>query len=375
MTATASLSELDELRSTLREYFSERFPEEHLRKVIDEDPGYDVTLWRELSAELGVVGLAVPTEFGGDGYGFAELRVVLEEMGRVLLPGPYLSTVVLGVWALLASEDPDSQARYLPGIAEGVTTVAFAVAELDGRWDVNQLETTARAGADGVWQITGRKSFVIGGATADVILVVVASDSGPTLFAVEGSAAGLQRSEMRVLDPTRRLADIEFDGVTAALVGRPGDAKRVVGEVLDRFMVALAAEQTGAARACLEASSSYALERVQFGKQIGSFQAVKHKCADMLVRLQLANAAVTEAADAADGAPGAPDLGVAAAVAHAVCSDALMFVAAENIQIHGGIGFTWEHAAHFYFRRAKSAQLCTGGPAVYYERVLQRMGI
>lgn len=376
MTTDAAIrSDLDDLRSMLREFFSARFGEERLREAIDTDNGYDPDIWREVSDQLGLVSMAVPTEFGGDGYGFVELRVVLEEMGRVLLPSPFLSTVVLGVAALMGSDDIEAQARFLPAIAEGATTVAVAVAEESGSWDVSNLLTTARAGKDGTWSVRGRKSFVIDGASADLILVVAQTDSGPGLFAITTDATGLSRRELRTLDLTRRLAQLDFDDVAATAVGRPGDAGRVVDYVADRLMVGLAAEQVGGAQACLDASAAYARDRVQFGRPIGSFQAIKHKCAEMLVRIRLADSAVTEAADALAGVDGAADPAVAAALAHVVCSEAFMFVAAENIQVHGGIGFTWEHPAHLFFRRAKSSQLLTGGPAVYYERLLTRMGI
>lgn len=374
-TEAVTQSELDDLRSTLRDYFGERLSDEALRKIVATDSGYDLNMWRELSQQLGLVSLYVPSEFGGDGYSFIELKVVLEEMGRVLLPCPFLSTAVLSVSALLGSDDLEAQARYLPGIAEGMTTAAFAVAEHTGGWDVDDIATTGQQAADGSWSLNGHKAFVIDGASADLILVVAVTEHGPSLFSVSGDASGLRRAPMRTLDLTRRLAALEFDDVTASLVGRLGDAGRVVDYVADRLMVAMAAEQLGAARACLDASSAYARDRVQFGRPIGSFQAIKHKLADMLVRVSLAEAAVTEAADALAEVSGAPEVPTAAALAHVVCSEALMFVAAENIQVHGGIGFTWEHPAHLYFRRAKSAQLLLGGPAVYYERLLNRMGL
>lgn len=370
----ASESELEDLRSMLRGYLAERLSEENLREAIGRDPGYDVSVWRDLADQLGLVSLPIPTEFGGDGYSFVEMRVVLEEMGRVLLPGPYLSTVVLGVSALLVSADADIQSRYLPEIAAGTTTATFAVAEDSGKWDAESLDTAARS-TDGGWVLRGRKPFVLDGMTADLVLVVASTESGPTLFAVEGDAPGLRRTEMTTLDLTRRLAQLDFDDVPAIVVGRLGEGRRVVDYVTDRFMVALAAEQLGAAKACLEASSAYARERVQFGRPIGSFQAIKHKCADMFVKVRLAEAAVSEAADALAGVPDAPDPAVASALAHVVCSESLMFVSAENIQVHGGIGFTWEHPAHLFFRRAKSSQLLLGGPAFYYDQLLMRMGI
>ncbi len=374
MSETTTTAELAELRTAVRDFLSAKSGEEQVRQVMESERGYDEAVWAQMAEQLGLQALALPAEHGGDGYGFVELAVVLEEMGRALLPSPFLSTIVLAGSALVAAGDAGAQAAHLPGIATGKTTATLAVAEADGAWDTASLATTAIRGDKG-WTLRGEKCFVLDGATADLILVVARTDEGPTLFSVGGDAPGLTRTPLRTLDATRRLARLDLADVPAVAVGEPGAAAVVVDRVLDLAMTALAAEQVGGAKACLEASASYARERVQFGRPIGSFQAVKHKCADMLVRLQLADAAAREAADAVAGVDGAPDPGVAAAVAHVVCSEAYMFVAAENIQVHGGIGFTWEHPAHLYYRRAKSSQLLFGGPAVYYERLLSRMGV
>jgi alkylation response protein AidB-like acyl-CoA dehydrogenase len=374
MTDTISQDDLAELRSSVRDFLAAKSTEQQLRSAMESARGWDRMVWSLLTSQLGVQSMALPVEYGGDGYGFRELRVVLEEMGRALLPSPFFSTVVLASSALLAAGDAGVCATYLPRIAAGEITATVAVAESDGLWRTDALDTRAVL-AENQWTLSGRKEFVVDGASADLILVVAATEAGPGLFAVEAEAAGLTRAPMTTLDMTRHQATLAFEHTPAVLVGEPGAAGTVVDRVLDRAMTALAAEQCGAARACLEASTDYARERTQFGRPIGSFQAVKHKCAEMLVRVSLADAAALEAADAADGAPDAPPLGIAAAVAHSVCSEALMFVASENIQVHGGIGFTWEHPAHLYFRRAKSSQLCFGGPAVYHERVLQAFGI
>lgn len=366
------MSELDDLRSSVRDFLTAKSGEEQVRAVMESDRGVDDAVWTQMADQLGLQSLALPEEYGGDGFGFVELRVVLEEMGRALLPSPFLSSVVLAGSALVASGDQDAQAAHLPGIASGKTTATLAVAEADGRWHTGALRTTATRSA-GAWTLRGEKSFVLDGATADTVLVVAATDAGPGLFAVAGDA--VTRTPLRVLDPTRRLARLTFSDAAATPVGEPGAAGPLVDRVLDLATTALAAEQVGGARACLEASAAYARDRMQFGRPIGSFQAVKHKCADMLTRVQLADAASIEAANAAAGVEGSPEHGVAAAVAHSVCSEAFMFVAAENIQVHGGIGFTWEHPAHLYFRRAKSSQLLFGGPREYHERLLSRLGV
>ncbi len=376
MTHTSSAAELTELRDSVRAFLAAKSDEQSVRLVSQTERGYDEALWKQMADQLGLPGLALPEEYEGDGFSFAELQVVLEEMGRFLIPSPFLPSVVLAAGAILATGDQVAAQAYLPGIASGKTTAALAVAESGGLWSFDQLSASARpvqgdGEVGGGWLVTGTKQFVLHGATADLLVVAAHTGSGPSFFAVQGDALGLTRTALRTLDLTMPMATLVLDEAPATLIGASGGAGPALETVLDRAMTALAAEQTGSARACLEASAAYARERVQFGRPIGSFQAVKHKCADMLVKVELAQAAATEAARAASGAPDAPPLPVAAAVAHAVCSESFMFVAMENIQIHGGIGFTWEHPAHLYFRRAKATQLMFGGPG----HLLRRSGL
>ncbi|GGK84206.1 acyl-CoA dehydrogenase family protein [Streptomyces flaveus] len=372
----ADESELSELRSAVRDFLEAKSPEEAVRKLMESEPRYDPAVWAQLTEQLRLPGLAIPEEYGGDGFGPVELGVVLEEMGRALLCAPFFATVVLAAQALLASGDAEACARFLPGIAAGATTATLAVAENSGSWDPALISARAvrdGEGGEGGWRLTGRKSFVIDGTTADLVLVVARTVGGPSLFAVDGTAPGLTAESMETLDATRAMARLTLDAVPATLIGSDGSGGRIMAKVLDFASVALAAEQSGGARRCLETAAEYARTRHQFGRPIGSFQAVKHKCADMLVQVELAEAASREAARLA--AEGSPDYPVAAGVAHVACSRAYMFTAMENIHVHGGIGFTWEHPAHLYFRRAKSSQLLFGGPAVYHERLLDRLGI
>jgi alkylation response protein AidB-like acyl-CoA dehydrogenase len=374
MTERIGQEELEELRGGLRDFLAAKSGAEQVHRIVDTDAPYDGAVWTQMAEQLGLQALALPAEHGGDGYGFAALRVVLEEMGQSLLPSAFLATVVMAASALVRSGDDAAQAAHLPAIATGRTTATVAVAEGAGSWSVDEIATTAERSTGG-WTLTGVKPLVVDGATAELLLVVAQTPAGPSLFAVLADADGLTRTPLRALDPTRKMAGIAFAGTPATLVGRPGGARDVVDHVLDVTATALAAEQVGGARACLEASAAYARERRQFGRAIGSFQAIKHKCADVFARVQLAQAAATEAADAAAGLPDAPPLGVAAAVAHSVCSAAYVFAATENIQVHGGIGFTWEHPAHLHYRRATASQLLLGGPAVYHERLLHRLGV
>ncbi|MBX6388948.1 MAG: acyl-CoA/acyl-ACP dehydrogenase [Frankia sp.] len=376
--AEVSDTELAELRTTVRNFLSTRADESAVRAAMDSERGYDEKVWSQIAGELGLPALALPTEYGGDGCGLVELSVVIGEMGRVLLPSPFFSTVVLAATAVVASGDAGAAERLLPGIAAGTTTATRAAPPRAGSWEPAAGALGVRvtgSGSEREVVLEGTAPLVVEGAAADVALVVADGPAGPTLYEVEATADGVTRTTLRGLDLTRRMARIDFRNAPARLVGRPGGAALAVARVLDVATTALAAEQVGAARACLETATAYAKERMQFGRPIGSFQAVKHKCADMFARVQVADAAAVEAARAVDGAPGSPDPGVAAAVAHAVCSEAFMAVAAENIQVHGGIGFTWEHSAHLYYRRAKASQLLFGGPAVYYERLLRRAGV
>ncbi|WP_261562230.1 acyl-CoA dehydrogenase family protein [Frankia tisae] len=380
-TEDTTSTELDELRSAVRDFMAAKADERAVRAAIDSERGYDDKVWAQMAEQLGLQSLALPTEHGGDGYGLVELTVVLEEMGRALLPSPFLSSVVLAGTALVAAGG-DEAGRILPGIAAGTTTATLAPPSVDGGWSLggrgagDAIAVTASAGTDDV-TLDGTAPLVLDGAGADVLLVVAGGPAGPGLYAVDAGAgaAGLTRTPLPVLDLTRRIAKVTFAATPARLVGAAGGAAAILDRVLDVATTALAAEQVGGARACLVASTTYAKDRVQFGRQIGSFQAVKHKAADMLTRVQVADAAAREAARAVDGVADAPDPGVAAAVAHAVCSEAFLAVATENIQVHGGIGFTWEHAAHLYYRRAKASQLLFGGPAVYYERLLAKAGV
>ncbi len=364
--------ELDELREAVREFLVAKSPETAVRAAIQNGGRHDPAVWDQMARQLRLPGLALPSDYGGDGFGLTELEVVLEEMGAALLCSPFFATVVLAAQALLASADEAACVRYLPGIAAGQTIATLAAAEGNASWDPAMVATRAERAADG-WALTGKKSFVIDGAIADLVLVVARSTAGPSLFAVDRGAPGLCAAPMTTLDPTRPMAALTFDQAPAVLIGAEGQGGRLMSRVLDLACVALGAEQAGGARRCLQMSAGYARTRFQFGLPIGSFQAVKHKCADMLVRVELAEAAAREAARLADEA--APEFGVAAATAHICCSQAYLFAATENIQVHGGIGFTWEHPAHLYFRRAKSSELLFGGPAVYHERLLDRLGI
>jgi alkylation response protein AidB-like acyl-CoA dehydrogenase len=356
--------EQQELRRGLRRFLEDKSPSRQVRRLMETDDGYDRAVWSQMAGQLGLQGLTIAEEHGGAGGGPVEQLIVLEEMGRVLLCAPYFATAVLAVNALQASSDAAAQREMLPGIAAGTTIATLAVPEDDGSWSTDRLQTRARR-AGAAFALDGRKSFVLDGSIADLVLVVARTDDGPSLFAVDGRDTRLSRRSLHTIDMTRKQAALVLDGVPARLVGTAGAAASVVEKTLQLASVALAAEQVGGAQRCLDMSVEYAKLRVQFGRPIGSFQAIKHKCADMLLEVESARSAAYYAAWAA--ADGSGELPLVASLAKAYCSEAYFHVAAENIQVHGGIGFTWEHDAHLYYRRAKSSEVLLGSPTHHRE--------
>jgi alkylation response protein AidB-like acyl-CoA dehydrogenase len=363
--------EQEELRQSLRRFLADKSSSVEVRRLMETDDGYDPLVWKQMADQLGLQGLAIPEEYGGSGYSAVELGIVFEEMGRALLCAPYFSTVALAAQLLLSVDDEAARSRWLPRIAEGSLVATVAVSDEDGAWDLEAVTTRATRSGDG-WTLDGVKMFVVDGVLADLVLVLARADDGLGVFAVERDAGGVTRTPLAGIDLTRRLARIELSGAPATRVGE-GDAADEVARALDLAVVALASEQAGGAERALEMAVDYAKIRVQFGRPIGSFQAIKHKCADMLLEVESAKSAAYFAAWSA--ADGSEELPVAAALAKSYCSDAFFHVAAENIQVHGGIGFTWEHDAHLYFRRAKSDQLLFGDPQHHRRRLADLVGI
>jgi alkylation response protein AidB-like acyl-CoA dehydrogenase len=355
-------AEQNELRSVVRAFLGRRSPESEVRRLMATNDGYDTATWKHLATQIGLQGLTIPEEFGGAGGSFVELGIVLEEMGRSLLCAPFFATAVLAANVLLHSGDKAAMGDYLPGMASGDTVATVAFVEDAGRWDAEGIQMPAERDG-GQWRLTGAKTFVLDGHTADVLIVAARTADGVSLFAVSAAADGLHRAPLRTLDETRKQARVEFSSTPARLIGAIGAGWTTLARVLDLAAVALAAEQVGGAQRCLDMAVEYAKQRVQFGRPIGSFQAVKHKCADMLLEVETAKSAAYYAMWAAAGE--SDDLSAVASLAKAHCSDAYFHVAAENIQVHGGIGFTWEHPAHLYFKRAKSSQLLFGD-AIYH---------
>ena len=364
--------EQEELRRTVRRFFEDKSPVSEVRRLMETTDGYDPAFWSQMADQLGLQSLTIPEEYGGSGFGYVELIVVLEEMGRALVCAPYFSSVALAANALLHSGDEKAKSEYLPGIASGQTVATLAYTEPSGRWDLGGIELEATGSGDS-WTLSGVKSYVLDGHTASLLLVAARTPGGVSLFAVDGDAPGLTRTPLATMDQTRKQAKLELSGVPGRLIGDEGAAGPLLQKTLDLAAVALAAEQVGGAQRVLEMSVEYAKSRIQFGRPIGSFQAIKHKCADMLLEVESAKSAAYYAGWAAS--EDNEELPVTACLAKAYCSEAYFHAAAENIQIHGGIGFTWEHDAHLYFKRAKSSELILGDPSYHRELLAQRIGI
>jgi alkylation response protein AidB-like acyl-CoA dehydrogenase len=362
--------EQEELRESLRRFLGDHAPMRRVREVMGSAEGHDPALWRRMADELGLQAMTVPEAYGGAGFGQVELSVVMEELGRALAPGPFLASAVLATSALLALDDEEARHELLPGLASGDRIATLAVVEAGG-WDAAAVGM--RAGLEGGrWRLSGTKTLVLDGCLADLVLVAARAGDELALFAVEGSAPGLTRTSLKTLDLTRPMARLDFAQVPARrLVSEDGAG--ALRRVMDLAAVALAGEQLGGLQRCLEMSVEYAGARAQFGRAIGSFQAIKHLCADMQVDMELARSAARWAAWVADEA--SEELPVAASVAAAHCSEAFFRVAANTIQVHGGIGFTWEHDAHLHFRRAKSSQLLMGTPSQRRAQLASRLGI
>ncbi len=366
----AFTEEQDQLRQFVRSFMEDKASEAAVREQMETDQGYDQAVWSQMAEQMGLQGMIIPEEFGGQGFTFVELGVVLEEMGRSLICAPFLSGQ-LAALAIMNSGDEDAKKDLLPGIAAGETIATLAFTEENGKWDESGVTATATNG-DG-WVVNGTKSFVLDGHTASLLVVAARTDAGVSLFAVESGAAGVTSEALSTMDQTRKQAKVSLANAPARLIGTDGAGWSTMESVLDLAAIALAAEQVGGAQFVLDMAVQYAKDRVQFGRPIGSFQAIKHKCADMLLEVESAKSAAYYGLWCA--AENNDELPSVASLAKAYCSDAYFHAAAENIQIHGGIGFTWEHPAHLYFKRAKSSELMFGDPSYHREMLAQRIGL
>jgi alkylation response protein AidB-like acyl-CoA dehydrogenase len=372
--------EQEELRRSVRRFLEGKSPIPEVRRLMETTDGYDEAVWAQMGKELGLQSLHIPEAYGGQGYSFVELVVVLEEMGRALLCAPYYASVCLAANAIGNAGTEEEKQTLLPGIASGDTIATMAFTEPNGRWDASGITMEAVPASDGAggYTLSGTKMFVLDGHSAGLVVVAARrpgteGTDGISFFAVDGGAEGLTRTPLPTMDQTRKQAKLEFSGVPATLLGEEGAGWPALSKTLDQAAVCLCAEMVGGAQRVLDMSVEYAKVRIQFGRPIGSFQAIKHKCADMLLEVESAKSAAYYAGWAA--AEDNDELPVVASLAKAYCSDAYFHAAAENIQIHGGIGFTWEHDAHLYFKRAKSSEILLGDATYHRELLAQRIGI
>jgi alkylation response protein AidB-like acyl-CoA dehydrogenase len=372
--------EQDLLRSTARKFLENECTSTFVRARMEEPAGVTDDFWMKL-AEQGWLGLIYPEEYGGSDLGFVDLTVLMEEMGRCVMPGPFFSTVLLGGLAILEAGSPEQKKEWLPKIAAGQAKATLALTEPNARWDAAGVTVTAKEGKGG-FVLNGTKLFVPDAHLADVSVVVARTaegkspEDGVSLFLVPKGTKGVEVKLLPTMDQTRKLCEVTLKDAAVpagALLGTKGGAWPTLARVLQRATVALCAEMCGGAQRVLDMTTEYAKIRVAFGKPIGTYQGVKHKAADMLVDVENAKSLTYYAAWAAD--ENSPETALAISMAKAYASDAYRKVSATGIQLHGGIGFTWEHDLHLYFKRAKASEFTFGDATYHRERVAQLINL
>ncbi len=369
--------EQEMLRQSARALLEKECPSTLVRKMMEDERGFDVALWKRM-AELGWLGLVIPEEYGGGGLSYVDLILIMEEMGRVVLPLPFIWTLMFAEAIQRAGSD-GQKSTLLPKVASGDLIGTIAYLEPSASWSADGINLAARKD-DTAYVLDGTKLFINDGHIADWILVAArtagSGEQGISLFAIDTNRAGINITRLTTMDRTRKLAEIKFSGVRvepSEIVGEPGNGWKTLSEVIDRGKVMLAGEMTGGAQKVLDLTVDYAKVRVQFGRPIGSFQAVQHKCANMMIDVEGAKSATYYAAWAVSNE--VPEASLAAALAKAAASDAFRRVSAEGIQLHGGIGFTWDHDMHLYFKRAKSSEFTFGDANWNRELVAQAINL
>ena len=365
--------EQEEFRSGVRRALQARSPTTEVRRLMATDAGFDRDGWKKLNQELGLTAIHIPEAYGGGGFGFGELGIVLEEKGRNLLCAPYFSTAVLATAAILNAGSEEQKKKLLPRIAEGEITATFAFSEDSGLTDAASVAATA-VPSGSTYRIEGTKSFVLDGHTADLIVVLArqpgtTGDKGLSFFTVEGTAAGLDRKLLKTMDETRKLARLTFKSVEAKLLGTEGAGAAALAKTMQQAIVCLANEMVGGAERLREDALDYVKMRMQFGRSIASFQTTKNKAADMLVDVEMAKSAAYYAAAALD--EGDDDLPAVASLAKATAAEAYLQTAIHAVQMHGGIGFTWDNDTHLWFKRAKSSEILFGDANYHRELMMQ----
>ena len=369
--------EQEMLRASAREFLAKECPSSYVRRMMDADDAWDEALWKKM-ADLGWTGLGIPEAYGGVGT-FLDLVVVLEEAGRALLPGPFFSTMGLGVPALIEAATEAQKRETLTRIASGGARATVALTEPAGRWDADGVALSAQQSGDG-WRLDGVKLFVQDAAVAEYTVLAARTraggEAGVTLFLISGRPQGMTVTPLKTMDMTRRWYEVRFDGVKVpddAVMGTVDQGWTPLRRALDWAEAGLCAEMVGGAQHVLDVSVEYAKTRQQFGKPIGIYQAVSHKLADMLLETESARSATYYASWAVDA--DSPDRSLAASMAKAYTSDAYRRAAGNGIQVHGGIGFTWEHDMHLYFKRAKASEVTLGDATYHRELVAQALDL
>ena len=369
-------AEQDEFRTSLRRALEARSPTKEVRRLMATDAGFERDGWKKLNQEMGLTAVHIPEAYGGSGFGYGELGIVLEEMGRNLLCAPFFSTAVLATTAILNAGTEDQKKALLPGIASGDTTATLAFSEDSGLNDAASIAMTATP-SGGTWRLEGSKSFVLDGHTADLIVVLARQpgsrgEDGLSFFTVAADASGLERRLLKTMDETRKLARLTFNGVEARLLGAAGSAAAAFAKTMQQTIVCLANEMVGGADRLREDALAYTKMRMQFGRAIASFQTTKHKAADMLVDVEMAKSAAYYAAAALD--EGDEEMPALASLAKACASEAYLQTAIHAVQMHGGIGFTWDNDTHLWFKRAKSSEILFGDANLHREKMMQFWG-
>jgi alkylation response protein AidB-like acyl-CoA dehydrogenase len=378
--SAASAEDRALIRDSARGFLADNATTADVRRWMATELGYDCEIWRRVAGELGWPAVPMPEDHGGLGLGLGETALLMEEMGAAVFCSPFLATVCLAGSVIALGGSEGQQGEWLPAIAAGELTATLALTEKTGRIDAASVQAEYKADGDS-YVLNGAKRFVVDGHSAGLLIVAAretgsSGENGISLFAVSGDAKGMARKALPTLDQTRRQADVQLADVRVsrdALIGEAGNGWPVLSPALDRGITALAAEQAGGARRVLQITVDYMQERVQFGRRIGSFQALKHRCADMMVKVESALAAARSAADAADA--GDTDFSMLAAMAKAYCSDAYFLCASEAIQLHGGVGFTWEYDPHLFFKRARASAAMLGDAAYHRERIAVGLGL
>lgn len=369
-------AEQDEFRSGLRRALEARSPAKEVRRLMATEQGFDREGWKKLNQELSLTAVHIPEAYGGSGFGYGELGIVLEEMGRSLLCAPFFSTAVLATTAILNAGTEAQKKALLPQIASGDLTATLAFSEESGLNDAASVALAATP-SGATWRLEGTKSFVLDGHTADLIVVLArrpgtTGGDGLSFFTVDGKAAGLTRTPLKTMDETRKLARLTFIRTEATLLGGEGDAAAPFAKTMQQAIVCLANEMVGGAERLREDALAYVKMRMQFGRALASFQTMKHKAADMLVDVEMAKSAAYYAAAALD--EGDEELPMLASLAKASAAEAYLQTAIHAVQMHGGIGFTWDNDTHLWFKRAKSSEILFGDANEHRERMMQHWG-